>query len=49
MMNPTFPVGSDTDFKNASLNGGDYPVSREADPQRIVDAEVTYADHPAVS
>ncbi|KAI5579116.1 hypothetical protein BDE02_08G070300 [Populus trichocarpa] len=47
MMNPTFPVGSDTDFKNASLNGGDYPVSREADPQRIVDAEVTYADHPA--
>jgi cohesin complex subunit SCC1 len=49
MMNPTFPVGSDTDFKNASLNGGDYPVSREADPQRIVDAEITYADHPAVS
>eukprot|EP00258_Populus_trichocarpa_P046207 XP_024462226.1 sister chromatid cohesion 1 protein 4 isoform X1 [Populus trichocarpa] len=47
MMNPTFPVGSDTDFKNASLNGGDYPVSREADPQRIVDAEITYADHPA--
>ncbi|KAH8501277.1 hypothetical protein Peur_042986 [Populus x canadensis] len=47
MMNPTFPVGSDTDFKNASLNGGDYPVSREADPQRIVDAEMAYADHPA--
>ncbi|XP_011009423.1 PREDICTED: sister chromatid cohesion 1 protein 4 [Populus euphratica] len=47
MTNPTFPVGSDTDFKNDSLNGGDYPVSRETDPQRIVDAEITYADHPA--
>ncbi|KAF9677008.1 hypothetical protein SADUNF_Sadunf08G0062600 [Salix dunnii] len=47
MIDPTFPVGPDMDFKNAYLHDRDYPVSREADQQRIADAEITYADHPA--
>ncbi|KAB5544442.1 hypothetical protein DKX38_012554 [Salix brachista] len=47
MIDPTFPVGPDMDLKNAYLHDRDYPVSREADQQRIADAEITYADHPA--
>ena len=48
-MNSAFPRGLDGDFKNASLNFGDYLVFQEADQERTADAEITSADHPAVS
>ncbi|XP_011014757.1 PREDICTED: sister chromatid cohesion 1 protein 4-like isoform X2 [Populus euphratica] len=46
-MNSAFPGVLDGDFKNASLNFGDYLVFQEANQERTADAEITSADHPA--
>ncbi|CAK7325991.1 unnamed protein product [Dovyalis caffra] len=46
-MDFTYPLALDGDFKNASLNDGDYPFCQEADQQRTADAGITYVDHPA--